>query len=231
MANTPTRKRRSAAKSADTEAVIRGPIVEEPAPLPDMADVYRRAMAAIDDWNAVVGEVFKKTHVTPADVARAEQAAEAVDSLLTELIGTNAMTADDLVIKAAVLWPAAFRGVDTSSLDRNQKLAAAVALDAAQLVRRLVDGDTPPPVPGRGPNAHLPGVGGDKPDLLVSAIPFGRSVDSAVSAAGAILGRMAKNCAASDVAALRWVLQRIGEDADNFNGVVNQLLAEGPDHV
>ncbi|MBN9529706.1 MAG: hypothetical protein J0H82_26100 [Alphaproteobacteria bacterium] len=208
MLTTPTRKRRSAAKSADTEAVVRGPIVDEPAPLPDMAEISRHAMAAIKARDAVVGEVFDMFHVSAEDEARAARAQEAADNLLAELIGTQAMTAEDLVNKAAVLWPAAFEGVQHSTLDRNQRLAAAVALDAALLVGRVVDGDTlrgrlagpvqfgtadeitaddldtafrdgialgeaisfsagqqapgndhPPIVPGRGPNAHLPGVG------------------------------------------------------------------------
>ncbi len=356
--------RRTAAKSADTEAVLRGPIVDAPAPLASqVVERSRSAVIAYEAWvaaNKLWLELDEKdgdeAPQTRAAVRRADRLSQEADQVIDDLISTRAMTADELVEKAALMWPMLYRAENRAGMTLHDRYGQSVALDVQRLLGREVvdieaaavevpapietidqdiqelgddDGDDasidhatpqykmgfgpdsvsgyalvaadargtaasdaydlfaaifkaagytdrtevdrlamdaarlvvqrpsdrakrraatdavvssilrpkhrPPIVPGRGQNAHLPGGSGErkKTDLLLSSILFGRSVDGGLSAASTIIDALAANPEAdmANIEGLRWVLQQIGEDADDFNRVVKLIRAEGRSHV
>lgn len=362
--STETKRRRTAAKSADTEAVLRGPIVDAPAPLASqVVERSRSAVTAYEAWmaaNKLWLELDEKdgdeAPQTRAAVRRAARLSQEAGQLIEDLISARAMTADELVEKAALMWSMLYRAENRADMTLHERYGQSVALDVQRLLgREVVDiaaasvevaapietidrdlqelGDDddddasidhttpqykmgfgpdsvsgyalvaadargaaasdaydlfaaifraagytdqaevdrlamdaarlvvqrpsdrakrraatdavvssilrpkrrPPIVPGRGPNAYLPGgkIHPGSSPLLISSIPFGNSVDHAVSAAIAILCSIEKDDRGRtpDTEALRWVLQRLGKEADDFNAVVLRAQAEGRSHV
>lgn len=258
--STETKRRRTAAKSADTAAVLRGPIVEEPAPLASqVVERSRSAVIAYEAWvaaNKLSLELDEKdgdeAPQARAAARRADRLSEEADQLIEYLISTKPVTADELVEKAALMWPMLYRGESRADMTLHERYGQSVALDVQRLLGReaaavevaapietiaadMEHAERPPIVPGRGQNAHLPGAKSfaDETDLLGPSIRFGLSVDDGLSAASTILDALAANTEAdmANIEGLRWVLQKIGEDTDQFNAVVLGAQAEGLSHV